>query len=250
MLTIDQIKKSINDAENLISKLPEKIATRDGLSSKKIRHFLNNICSFPGTKYLNVGVCTGSSFWSAIYNNSLKVTGIDWWRNDTAKQDEATFLKNLSEIVAQETVTIDRHLEIINQDCFTVDLKDKYNIYFYDADHSEEGQCKALTYFNRFLEDEFILIVDDWDDKKVKAGTLKGIKEMNYDVKFVWEHKGVFGMWDAFSETWWHRFLVCLIKFQLTTFWNNLFCKIFFLPIFLSAKIFCRVSSTVSSASL
>ena len=212
MITIENIQKSIRDAKNLISKLPIEISQYHGLSSQKIRHLLNNLCSFSDVKYLNVGVYTGSSFWSAIYHNSLKATAIDWWRNDSAKQDETYFYKNLAEILAKETQTQNRELNIINQDCFTVELKDKYNIYFYDGGHSEENQYKALTYFDKYLENKFILLVDDFDDEKVKNGTIRAIQELKYDIEFIWEAEGEFGNWNPDSLTWWNGFLVCLIN--------------------------------------
>ncbi|HMP32698.1 MAG TPA: hypothetical protein PKD85_24030, partial [Saprospiraceae bacterium] len=76
-----------------------------------------------------------------------------------------------------------------------------------------EGQYKALTYFDKFLEDEFIFIVDDFDNEIVKAGTEKAIKDMGYEVKYRWEGKGEFGNWDVnTNNVWWNGILVCLLK--------------------------------------
>lgn len=212
-LPIDFIKKSIEDANNLVSKLPPEISQKPGASSQKIRHLLNNLCSIKDARYLNVGVFTGSSLWSAIFNNKLRVTGIDWWRNGTAaKCDEREFWKNLSEVVNLEDGSFNREINIVNQDCFTVDLKNKYNIYLYDAEHSEDSQYKALTYFDKFLEDEFILLVDDFDDEFVKSGTNKAIKDLNYNIQYRWEGKGCFGDWNPASNHWWNGFLVALIN--------------------------------------
>ena len=212
MITIDFIQKCIEDAENLKSKLPIHISQRPGLSSQKIRHFLNNICSFDGAKYLNIGLCSGSSYWSAIYHNNILATGIDWFRNDTNKWTEKEFWSNLSKIVDLETETVNRKIEVFNQDCFTVKLKDKYNIYLYDAGHSEENQYKALTYFYENLEDEFILLVDDFDDFNVKRGTIRAIQDLKCNIKFKEEKIGQFGNWNPDSLTWWNGFLICLIN--------------------------------------
>jgi hypothetical protein len=214
MITIDHIQKSIQDATNQISKLPFDIAIRPGLSGKRVRYLLNNICSFPGCKYLNCGVNTGSSMFSAIYHNNMIATGIDWFRSDSNKEVEKTFWRNMSEVINYETETLDRTIEIINQDCFTVDLKKKYNCYFYDADHTFDGQYKALSYFLPFLEDEFIFICDDFDNQTIKEGTNKAITDLKFEVKFRWEGGGCFGDWDPSSETnfWWNGLLVSYLR--------------------------------------
>lgn len=192
----EHFTKSIENAEKLISKLPARIAERPGMSSRKIRHFLNNICSFDGAKYLNCGICSGSSFWSAVYHNNILATGIDWFRNDTNKSTEKEFWKNLSSVITQEKETLNRTIEIINQDCFTVELKQKYNVFFYDAKHDEESQYRAITYFNKYLEDEFFLLIDDYDNQYVKSGTDRAIRDMQHQVVLYGIGQGQFGDWD------------------------------------------------------
>src|SRR5579872_3190335 len=55
-ILINHVQKSIKNAERGISKLSKDVLGIDGLSSSKVRHFLNNICSIPGTNYLEIGV--------------------------------------------------------------------------------------------------------------------------------------------------------------------------------------------------
>lgn len=215
-MTKEFIQKCLDDAEALNSKLPNEISQKDGMSSQKIRHFLNNLCSGSDIRYLNAGLCSGSSFWSAIYENSITATGIDLFRNYVTKVTERDFYRNLSDVINLENGSFDRTVEILVQDCFTVELKRKYNIYFYDADHSEESQYKALTYFDKYLDDEFVLIVDDYDDIYVKRGTERAIKDIGYNVVFSQEKRGQFGNWNPKSDTWWNGLLVCLIKKNAT----------------------------------
>lgn len=208
---IDKVLKAITDADNLTSKLPIEVSQAPGLSNQKVRHLLNNLCSIPNARYLNVGLFTGSSFWSAIFHNDVKATGIDFWRNNVAaKCDEINFWKNLGNILSFEKNDVNREVHIINQDCFTVDLKEKYNVYFYDADHTFDGQYNALKYYDRFLDDNFIFIVDDFDDTIVKAGTEKALQD--YEILYRWEGKGQFGDWRPNSEHWWNGILVCILQ--------------------------------------
>jgi|ERR1017187_3286468 hypothetical protein len=211
-LTIENLQKIIQDSENLKSKLPTEIAQKVGMSSQKIRHLLNNLCALDNIKYLNIGLCGGSTFWSAIYNNNVKATGIDSWQDQNREDIVHNFWRNLSEVMNKETQIVNREIHIYMQDCFTVELKDKYNIYMYDAGHTENDQYRAITYFDKYLEDEFLLIVDDWDDIYVKKGTMRGLEEMKYNIKFIWEGKGVFGDWRADSNHFWNGLLVALIS--------------------------------------
>jgi hypothetical protein len=216
-LDIELIKQAIQDAENLKSKLPDSISKKYGFSSQKIRHLLNNLCSFNNVKYLNIGLFKGSSFWSAIFNNQMLATGIDTFSPPGAnKEVEKDFYKNLAEVISNEEKTVLRQINIICQDCFSIELKDKYNIFFYDGDHAEECQYKALTYFDQYMEDEFILIVDDFDgfcDNNVKLATDNAIKKMHYNTLFRWEGKGDFGNWDVnTNNVWWNGLLVCLLS--------------------------------------
>ena len=63
----------------------------------------------------------------------------------------------------------------------------KYNIYFYDAEHTHETQYKAIEYYYDSLEESFILIVDDWNDSWVKTGTFDAIKDLNLITHKDWE---------------------------------------------------------------
>ena len=61
--------KSINDAEDNTSNFTGHGI--EGFSSDRVRHFLNNLCSYEDTKYLEVGVYKGSTFCAAIQNNDV-----------------------------------------------------------------------------------------------------------------------------------------------------------------------------------
>ena len=54
----------------------------------------------------------------------------------------------------------------------------RFNIYLYDGDHTEESHYKALTYYYNCLDDIFIFIVDDWNWKSVRDGTMRAIKDL------------------------------------------------------------------------
>ena len=55
MNLVYQLKKSIIQAEEEQSKISKNILTLEGMSSRKIRHFLNNVVNFPECRYLEIG---------------------------------------------------------------------------------------------------------------------------------------------------------------------------------------------------
>lgn len=208
-ISIGIIQQAINDAENRKSSLSSNILNLDGMSSPKVRHFLNNICHISeNINYLEIGVWKGSTFTSALYNNAKHIShayAIDNWSQfNGSKELLINSLKELKDVWPQHT--------IIESDSFSVDLslfKEKIDIYFYDGDHSRQAQKKALEYYLPILKDEFIYIVDDWNHSDVSSGTREGINSINYSIEKEWILPAN-GNGD--TENWWNGFYVALLK--------------------------------------
>ena len=80
LLLIQKVEYSISNAERGISSLASEILKLEGMSSPKVRHLLNNLCALPGARYLEIGSYKGSTWISALYNNSstlISSTSID-----------------------------------------------------------------------------------------------------------------------------------------------------------------------------
>ena len=174
-------KDAFHKASNNQSKLSPFELNIEGMSGNKGRHLLNNLCSIPQTRYLEVGMWRGSTLCSAIKGNSVIATGIDNWSEFGGPMGDCK--NNVEKCKGSSQV------KIIDQDCFTVDkssLDGPYNVYFYDGGHSEIEQYKAITYFDEVMADSFVLVVDDWMQLEVVRGTLFGLKDMKYDI--LWEN--------------------------------------------------------------
>lgn len=183
---VEHLKLSYNLSLLEESKLPPEIHDHtqlEGMSSPKVRHFLNNLGSLPGVKYLEIGTYKGSTLISAVHGNEGDFFAIDnftWGYRDE-------FLQNLS------THGVREKIKFFDKNSWELDLAEidkKINVYFYDGDHSTKSQAKALTYFRPVLADEFIYIVDDWrdsgDDKQSGAmsGTWKGIEDADLEIVY------------------------------------------------------------------
>ncbi len=73
-----EVQTSIELAYQGSSSLTQQILNIDGMSSPKVRHFLNNLCSLPGTSYLEIG-WKGSTWISALYGNKATIQQADDW---------------------------------------------------------------------------------------------------------------------------------------------------------------------------
>lgn len=199
MNLINLVSTAINKAEKLESKINHQILQINGMSSNKVRHFLNNIIN-ENSRYLEIGCWKGSTICSALNNNNPNIAfGIDNWSEFTIEYGfgdvKGDFLKNIHKFISTNLI-------VIEENCFEIDFT-KYNIsnintYFYDGNHSYDSQKNALIYYYNSLSNVFIFIVDDWEYPKVKDGTFDGIKELNLKIIYDFEGKSEDGWWNGF----------------------------------------------------
>lgn len=177
---INHVKNSIVNGFKRKSNLNKPVLDIHGMSSAKVRHFLNNLCSLQDASYLEVGTWKGSTFIASLFNNgSIKqAIAIDNWSKFGGPYEE--FLHNCSSFLGSQKY------QAYFEDCFTVDKSSflPVNIYFYDGDHSEDSQEKAFTYFDSVFSKVFIAVVDDWEWDRVRKGTFSAFTKLNYRVLF------------------------------------------------------------------
>jgi hypothetical protein len=103
---IKHIDDSIHWGEREVSKLTQDILNIHGITSNKVRSFLNNICSIGGN-FLEIGVFRGATFCSSIYGNDIHAIGIDNFASPNltpmgVSQRLASYLKQGLDIPPQE----------------------------------------------------------------------------------------------------------------------------------------------------
>ena len=179
----NHIQQSFDLAQKNTSKCSSEILSMEGMSGSRTRHFYNNILNFEDARYLEIGTWKGSSVCSAMYENSALVTCIDNWAEFNGPKEE--FLQNFNKFKGKNNASF------IEQDCFTVDVSKlpKFNIYLYDGDHKQICHYKALTHYIDCMDKQFIFIVDDWNWKCVRDGTLNAIRDLNLKTKFYLQYK-------------------------------------------------------------
>jgi hypothetical protein len=170
------IDLAFQNAENNVSKITEDIINMEGMSGIKTRHFYNNLLNTEDARYLEIGTWKGSSVCSAMCGNKAKVICIDNWSEFGGPKSE--FLVNFEKFKGDNDATF------IENDCYKVDVSalPKFNIYMYDGNHTDESHYKALLHYYNCLDDVFIFIVDDWNWKDVRNGTINSIKKLKLTV--------------------------------------------------------------------
>lgn len=205
---VEHTKKSLENANNNISKCNSDVLKLEGMSGNKIRHFYNNIANMPDCRYLEIGTWKGSSTCSALCNNKIKMTAVDNWSQFKGPKDE--FLVNIEKFRGEND------FNFIETDCFTIDVSTlpKYNIFMYDGEHSMVNQERALTYFRNCLDDVFVYICDDWNWEEVRQGTRNGIKNGGYEILFENEiYKNMKkGVSDHDKLGYWNGFYIAVLK--------------------------------------
>ena len=164
-----------------------KILDIHGMSTAEVRIFLNELVK-NDTNYLEIGLYTGSTFLSAMYENepnkSFAIDSFNDFEDKDGKKIMDEFLHNCSAISI-------RNFCFIKSDSFSLTEEQKQNIkdinlYFYDAGHSYRDHFYALKYYLDALSKIFIFIVDDWTHPEAQYGTMFAIQKLNIKVHKQW----------------------------------------------------------------
>jgi hypothetical protein len=205
---VRHVQTSIANAEKLASKLNKEVLEIEGMSSPKVRHFLNNLSSLPQANYFEIGCYKGSTLIASLFGNQDTISSavaIDNWSEFGWHKEE--FQKNCMNFLSLNAYTF------YEDDCFSIEPKSvcshPVDIFFYDADHTELSQELAFTHYNEVFADLFIAVIDDWNHPPVRLGTAAAFKKLGYEVLFeiVLPAKK-----NADIENWWNGLYVSVLK--------------------------------------
>lgn len=174
-------------------------------------------------KYLEIGSWKGSTFCSAIANNSIFGVSIDNFSeftnitiNGNNTPSSLALKQNISYVhsISRPQSWMNVHC----QDCFSIDpssLGGLFDVYFYDGEHSYESQYKAFTHFNSCLSKICIILVDDYAidvPNAPREATQKAFHDLGYLIHKDWY---LFGGNDTVAQAslnWWNGVYVAIIE--------------------------------------
>jgi hypothetical protein len=191
---IDTVKNALIKSKNNESKISEKTKNLPGLTSEKVKHFINNLCELPDCKYLEAGVFQGSIFAAAVEKNDLVATAIDNFSessiipmdsnvniNSEKGNNKEIFLRNIKDLV------LNKQVNIIDSNVFETDLNKislKSNVIFMDIEHTYESHYNFLNKFYEKIDNTFVYVVDDWNWLQVRDATFKSIEDLKLKTLF------------------------------------------------------------------
>ena len=141
-----------------------------------------------------------------MYRNNLNAIFVDNY--SLFEGNKEVFLENA------EKFKTDSIYRLLDEDCWKVNLAglQKVNIYLYDGPHEYQDHYNAITYYYPLLEENCIVIIDDWSWDTTRKGTMDAFRDLNTKIKFKYEiiteqpHYNEFGI-----KNWWNGIGIFII---------------------------------------
>ena len=185
---IAPINAAFEDAMAMRTRLREDVFKVDGFSGRKFRAFMNAlILEVPDPRYMEIGLYHGASFCPSVFKNKVTALGIDNWTEFGGTRH--IFDRNLA---ALKSETAD--VTIVESDFRKVDYtaQGRFNILFYDGSHTEQDQYDGVMFPQPAMEDNYVLIIDDWNWHHVRSSTYRALRDAKVRVDFQIEVKTTF----------------------------------------------------------
>lgn len=214
---VTHLEKSLHNSGIGVSNFEEENYSIEGLSSSRVRHFLNNVCSIEDARYLEIGAYAGSTFFAAVMNNDVCSYAVDSYKINSiapARLDlewkgyskpKYEFVANAMKYKPKSYKHIDKSIDLLDNN----DIDRSVNIVFYDADHQYQPQKDSLKNLLKFTDDTFMLIVDDANFDGVVKSVKDFISETNLNI--VYERQLLTTQYED-SSSWWNGLYITVLS--------------------------------------
>jgi hypothetical protein len=189
------------------SDLPEEVLQMQGMVGRRYRMFVNNLMrEIESPQYLEIGSYKGASAVAAAYGVARYVTCIDDFSMFGGPREE--FAANLKQYGIVPT--------LLDSDFRAVDYSKMplYNVFFYDGPHAEKDNYQAMRLVAAALDDEYVLIVDDWNWEQVRNGVFSGLRDSGQRILSAIEVRTVnrVNPLDAQHGDWHNGYLIAVVR--------------------------------------
>lgn len=189
------VQAALKVADNGQSKLTERERELFGLSSDRLRSFINNLCTKNNTSYLEIGTYKGATLISAVFGNDCKAVGVENFsydvREPAGKAPEGQRWENMRNHLldnvrrySDEALTASpKDITIIEQSFDTVNWEEqpKFDICFFDVNPvTEEDYEKFFELVLPSMKEESIVIFSNYSNSELSK-ILDKVIEANKD---------------------------------------------------------------------
>lgn len=166
-------------------KIPNWIRYMDGMSGKKYRYLINNLVGLiDNPRYLEIGSWKGSTAASAIYGNDCTALCIDNWSQFLDGSSKENVRNEFENNMKRASTDSKVNFNYIDEDFRKVDYSSigKFNVYMFDGPHLEQDQYDGINLVKDALDDQYFLIVDDYNWSSIRKGTEDALKQVGHSV--------------------------------------------------------------------
>lgn len=175
---VHALSKAFEQACGDATRLTDAVEAMEGMSGRRYRRFINFlVAAVPQPRYLEIGSWMGSTLCAAIHGNRLRAFAIDNWSMFGGPLRE--FLRHVADC---ESADVD--FNVLTADFRSVDFRGlgRFNVYLFDGPHERDDQYDGVRLAQPALDEEFVLIVDDWNWPAVRAGTLDAVRDLGLEL--------------------------------------------------------------------
>ena len=214
---VDRVIRAIDAATDNNSRFNPEGYDVLGLSSDKVRHLLNNLCSERGTVYVDVGCYMGSTLFAALYKNSaVKAYAIDDYSDGVIKPKKKDLDKKF-DVKNPIDAMVNNADKWMNLDCsvgFVVkpvlqwlpNKEHRPDVIFYDGEVGDNMNAN-LEHLHEQAKDNYILIIDDANFN----GVVDNAKKFQEDKEVVFE-KTIRTEIAEDDKSWWNGLHILVIE--------------------------------------
>jgi glycosyltransferase involved in cell wall biosynthesis len=174
------VRNAYDQAQAGRGKLDERLLAFRGASGRRYRLFINSLIgSLSDARYMEIGSYTGSTICATIAGNKVTALVIDNWSVFGGPVKD--FMHNVATFRGPEA-----KVSILESDfrCVEYGHIGKFNVYLFDGPHSEQDHYDAINVALPALDERFVLLIDDWDWRQVRAGTFRALHDNGLKIDF------------------------------------------------------------------
>ena len=209
---IELIEAALTDAKNRSSLIPTTALEIPGMSGILYRAFINNyIRKLEKPRYLELGSFTGSTLCAAIGG----IHNVEALAVDNFSYDGSSLTKCRENVESVRGINANINVIDYRFEDFDFSAHGKFNVYMYDAGHTEEDHYNAIVRAVPALDEISLIIIDDWNDHNgevshIKTGTYNGFADTNLEILYKIEIET--GVNPPFPSEWHNGYGIFLVR--------------------------------------